>query len=75
MSQRHPVNDLPDAVTHNFNTGTGVAFPSADLRLSSCNVAGLKSDMATLLDGLAKLATEDSSVHPGFSDNGEAKSY
>ncbi|KAG2743351.1 hypothetical protein P692DRAFT_20850573 [Suillus brevipes Sb2] len=61
VPQRHPVNDLPDAVTHNFNTGTGVAFPSADLRLSSCNVAGLKSDMATLSDGLAKLATEDPS--------------
>lgn len=73
--QRHPVNDIPDAVTRNFNTGTGVAFPDADLRPPSCNVAGLKSDMATLLDGLATLATEDPPAHPGFSDRGEAKSY
>ncbi|KAG1850849.1 hypothetical protein DFJ58DRAFT_914641 [Suillus subalutaceus] len=74
-SQHHPGDNLPNTAPNNFNAGTNEAFAGADPRPPSCNIVRLKSDMATLSDGLAKLAVEDLSLQADFSNRQEAESY
>ncbi|KAG1854000.1 hypothetical protein F4604DRAFT_1906863 [Suillus subluteus] len=74
-SQHHPGDNLPNTAPNNFNAGTNEAFAGADPHPPSCNIVRLKSDMATLLDGLVKLVVEDLSLQANFSNRQEAESY
>lgn len=72
--QYHPDNSV-DASPDNVNACMDQASAGADPRLLSCDIIRLKSDMANLSDGLAKLAMEDPSFQPELSNRQEAESY
>lgn len=71
-SQHRPGDDLTNADPNGIIVGTDEAFAKMDPRPPS---VGLKSDMANLSDGLAKLAVGDPSFSPEFSNRQEAEAY
>ncbi|KAG1787229.1 uncharacterized protein HD556DRAFT_1312940 [Suillus plorans] len=71
-SQHPPGDDLTNAEPRGVNVGTDEAFAKMDPRPPS---VGLKSDIANLSDGLAKLAVGDPSFPPEFSNRQEAEAY
>ncbi|KAG2063311.1 hypothetical protein BDR04DRAFT_1163893 [Suillus decipiens] len=68
--QHHPGDDLPNTTPDKFSASTDEEFIGADPHPPSYDIARLKSDMATLSDGLPKLIEE-----AGFFNGQEAESY
>ncbi|KAG2088557.1 uncharacterized protein F5147DRAFT_780950 [Suillus discolor] len=71
-SQHRPGDDLTNAEPRSVNVGTDEACDRMDPRPPS---VGLKSEMANLSDGLAKLAVGDPSFPPEFSNRRETEAY
>ncbi|KAG1818947.1 hypothetical protein EV424DRAFT_1539904 [Suillus variegatus] len=71
-SQHPPGNGLTNAEPRGDNVGIDEVFAKMDPRPPS---VGLKSDMANLSDGLAKLAVGDPSLPPELSNRQEAEAY
>ncbi|KAG2110473.1 hypothetical protein BD769DRAFT_1674632 [Suillus cothurnatus] len=74
-SEQYPGDNLPNTIPNNFNAYTNEAFVGAVPRSPSCDLVRLKSDTATLSDGLARLIVEDLSSQAGFSNCQEAEMF
>ncbi|KAG1818914.1 hypothetical protein EV424DRAFT_1347493 [Suillus variegatus] len=71
-----PVNFSPPTTTPlNITTLNIHSNAAQDPRLPSCDIVRLKSNMATLSNGLAKLVVEDLSLQADLTNRQEAESY